>query len=74
MSLKSEYKKISVIDQEQEKEKFEVFPDISRLIIPFSVAFEKFNPPDIYNGKEPIPFNEKDLKFKEILIQEFLNY
>ena len=74
MSLKSEYKKISVIEQEQEKEKFEVFPDISRVIIPFSVAFEKFDPPDIYNGEELIPFNEKDLKFKEILIQEFLNH
>jgi len=62
----------NMIDVEQEFEVVEKFQDISRLIIPFSVAFKKFNPPDIYNGEELIPFDEKDLEFKEILIQEFL--
>ncbi|MHA2390428.1 MAG: hypothetical protein ACXAEX_00525 [Promethearchaeota archaeon] len=50
----------------------EQYPDISRLIIPFSIAFKKFSPPDIYDGEELIPFEEKDLEFKEILIHEFL--
>lgn len=52
--------------------KVEEFPDISRLIVPFSVAFKRYSPPDIYDGKELIPFKEKDLQFKEILINEFL--
>lgn len=69
-SLKVSDKKIT--DVEQEVEDLEKFPDISSLIIPFSVAFRKFNPPDIYNGEELIPFDDKDLEFKEILINEFL--
>ena len=70
LSLKVLGKKI--VDVEQEFEVVEKFPDISRLIIPFSIAFKKFNPPDIYNGEELIPFQEKDLEFKEIFIHEFL--
>ncbi|MFX1327686.1 MAG: hypothetical protein ACFE91_06010 [Promethearchaeota archaeon] len=46
--------------------------DISNLIIPFSVLFMKESPPDIYCGEEEIPFEEKDSKFKQILISEFL--
>ena len=61
-----------MVDAEQEIEVVEKFPDISRLIIPFSVAFKKLNPPDIYKGEELIPFQEKDLDFKEIFIHEFL--
>jgi len=63
-----------MVNVEQEIEVVEKFPDpdISRLIIPFSLAFKKFNPPDIYNGEEFIPFVEKDLEFKEIFIHEFL--
>jgi len=61
-----------MVNVEQEIEVVEKFPDISRLIIPFSVAFKKFNSPDIYNGEELIPFEEKDLEFKEIFIHEFL--
>ncbi len=74
MSLKVEYKKIGDLDQDQEVEKFEFFPDLSRLVIPFSVAFGKDDSPDIYNGEELIPFKKKDLIFKEILINEFLDY
>lgn len=70
LSLKVLGKKM--VDVEQEFEVVEIFPDISRLVVPFSVAFKKFNPPDIYNGEELIPFQEKDLDFKEIFIQEFL--
>ncbi|MBA7547724.1 hypothetical protein ES705_40160 [subsurface metagenome] len=69
LSLKILDKKM--VDLEQEFEVVEKFR-ISRLIIPFSVAFKKFNPPDIYNGEELIPFEEKDLEFKEIFIHEFL--
>ena len=72
LSLKVLGKKIVDVDVEQEIEVVEKFPDISRLIIPFSIAFKKFNPPDIYNGEELIPFVEKDLEFKEIFIHEFL--
>jgi len=70
LSLKVSDKNLA--DLVQEIEDIEKFPDISSLIIPFSVAFKKFNPPDIYNGEEIIPFDEKDLLFKEILINEFL--
>ena len=73
MSLKAEFKKIDILDQGHVFEKIEFFPNISYLIIPFSVAFEKNEPPDIYNGEELIPFKEKDLDFKDILIHEFLN-
>jgi hypothetical protein len=74
LSLKIDYKKISDIEHDQEVENSEVFPDISRLVVPFSVAFGNNDPPDIYNGEELIPFKKKDLIFKEILIKEFLNY
>ncbi|MFW9877385.1 MAG: hypothetical protein ACFFG0_30215 [Candidatus Thorarchaeota archaeon] len=70
LSLKESDKKIGEV--EEQIEDIEIFPDISNLIIPFYVAFKKFNPPDIYNGEELIPFDEKDLEFKEILINEFL--
>lgn len=73
LSLKTEYKKIGILDQEQEFEIMEFFPNIAHLIIPFSVAFEKNDPPDVNDGEELIPFKEKDLEFKEILIHEFLN-
>ncbi|MFX1376965.1 MAG: hypothetical protein ACFFA0_14260 [Promethearchaeota archaeon] len=70
MSLKILDKEIVYANQETEV--VENFPDISELIIPFSVAFKNFSPPDIYNGDELIPFQEKDLEFKEILVYEFL--
>ncbi|MFX1278268.1 MAG: hypothetical protein ACFFA3_02555 [Promethearchaeota archaeon] len=70
MSLKITEKKIQ--DLEPETEIIENFPDISKLIIPFSVAFRSFGPSDIYTGEELIPFKEKEIEFKEILIHEFL--
>ena len=70
MSLKILEKKTE--DLEPEIEIGENFPDISKLIIPFSVAFKSFGPPDIYNGEELIPFEEKEIEYKEILIHEFL--
>jgi hypothetical protein len=71
LSLKVEYKKI--VDVEQEIEEIDVFHDISQLIIPFSVLFNNNHAPDIYTGEELIPFGEKNLKFQEILINEFIN-
>ena len=73
MSIKIIDKKIKIINNDEDSEIIEKFPDISNLIIPFSVAFKKFTPPDIYNGEEIIPFKEKDLEFKQILIHEFLS-
>ena len=71
MSLKVEYKK--VVKVVQEVEEADLVPDISQLIIPFSVAFNINHAPDIYTGEELIPFKERDLQFKELLINEFLN-
>ncbi len=73
MSIKIIDKKIKIINIDEEAVDNNNFPDISNLIIPFSVAFKKFTPPDIYDGKEMIPFKEKHLEFKEILIHEFLS-
>ncbi len=45
--------------------------NISDLAIPFSIVFKRNHSPDIYNGEENIDFNDKDIEFKEILINEF---
>ena len=45
--------------------------NISNLAIPFSIVFKRNFSPDIYNGEENIAFNDKDIEFKEILINEF---
>ncbi len=45
--------------------------NISNLSIPFSIVFKRNLSPDIYNGEENIAFNDKDIEFKEILINEF---
>ena len=50
---------------------FEDYPNISTLIIPFSAIIEHKTNPDIYTGKEKIPFKEKDSEFKQILLNEF---
>jgi len=71
LSLKVEYKKI--VGVEQEIEEVDGFKDISQLIIPFSVLFNNNHAPDIYSGEEIIPFSERNPKFQEILINEFLN-
>ena len=70
LSLRIIEKKIEELEPEMEI--VEDFPDISRLIIPFSVAFKSFGPPDIYTGEEIIPFEEKEIEYKEILVHEFL--
>ncbi|MHA1884448.1 MAG: hypothetical protein ACW96S_05310 [Promethearchaeota archaeon] len=63
-------KRITIENEEISDEKF---PDISKFIIPFNVVFNIFNPPDIYDGDEVIPFKEKDPEFQEILIHEFIS-
>ena len=70
LSLKVKYNKI--VEVEQEVEESDVFLDISRLIIPFSVAFNTNHTPDIYDGEELIPFEKKDSLFKKLLIDEFV--
>jgi len=47
--------------------------DISSFIIPFSAFFNENEFPDMYTGEELIPFKERDIEFKEILLNEFLN-
>ena len=71
MGLKVEHKKI--VEVGQEVEEVDVFIDMSRLIIPFSVAFNTNHTPDIYDGEELIPFEKQDSIFKKLLINEFLS-
>jgi len=71
MSLSVRSRKRIEIEKEEKIE--ENFPDISQFIISFDVVFKIFNPPDIYDGDEVIPFKEKDPEFREILIHEFLS-
>ncbi|MFX1477353.1 MAG: hypothetical protein ACFFCI_04405 [Promethearchaeota archaeon] len=70
MSSKTINKNIVEIEDEDELE--EIFLDISKLVIPFSVIFNISHEPDIYTGTELIPFEQKESEFKEILICEFL--
>ena len=72
MSSKKKLNKIIILDLESNI--FEDSFNISSLIIPFSALFnENESPPDIYTGEELIPFWKRDMKFKEILLHEFLN-
>ena len=57
---------------ENDKDTLKDYLNISKLIIPFSIIFRNNSMPDIYSGKENIPFKERDSEFQEILIYEFL--
>ncbi|MBY9016550.1 MAG: hypothetical protein KGD68_12720 [Candidatus Lokiarchaeota archaeon] len=48
------------------------FFDLSSAIIPFSDLFQKCPCLDVYAGMENIPFEERDLEYKKILLTEFL--
>lgn len=53
----------------------EVYEDglkLMNLSILFSMVFKKNHTPDIYDGEEIISFDNRDIKFKEILMNEFL--
>lgn len=57
------------------KPELKIFEDekkVMNLSIPFSIMFKKNQTPDIYNGEEIISFDNRDLEFKEILMNEFL--
>lgn len=47
--------------------------DISQLVIPFSKLNRNYKIPDVYSGREKIPFRERDPEYKKILRQEFVN-
>lgn len=47
--------------------------EISEIVIPFSRLFRNYELPDIYSGKEKIPFKKRDPEYKMILKQEFSN-
>jgi hypothetical protein len=48
------------------------FLDISLAVIPYSDLFQKRSGLDLYAGLENIPFEERDLEYKKILLAEFL--
>ena len=57
------------------KPELEIFEDshiFMSLSIPFSILFRKNHTPDIYDGEEIISFDNRDMEFKEILLNEFL--
>jgi len=47
------------------------FFDLSRSIVPFSELFLKYPRLDVYTGRENIPFEDRDLEYKKILLTEF---
>ena len=62
----------TLIEKIQNVENNELVLDKSRLAIPFSIVFQNEVTPDIYTGEEIISFDERDLEFKQILMNEFL--
>ena len=67
-------RKIEKVYQETEKffeGKIEKDISISHLVIPFSKFKRNYKIPDIYSGKEKIPFVDRDPDYKTILKQEF---
>jgi len=44
----------------------------SNVVIPFSDFFHKIEFLDVYSGVENIPFEERALEYKKILLTEFL--
>jgi len=50
----------------------DAFFNLSRAIIPFSDLFQKCPRLDLYAGMENIPFEERELEYKKILLSEFL--
>ncbi len=48
------------------------FLDISCAVVPFSDIIQIFPRLDVYTGMENIPFEERDLEYKKILLTEFL--
>ncbi|MHA1235090.1 MAG: hypothetical protein ACTSQL_08405 [Promethearchaeota archaeon] len=47
------------------------FFDLSCAIVPFSDLLQKSPRLDVYTGMENIPFEERDLEYKNILLAEF---
>jgi len=71
---------ISTIDENKEKmlENLndidpEIYYNLSNLVIPFSKFYKKESSPDIYTGKESIPFCEGDSSSNQINKIEGLN-
>ena len=48
------------------------FFDLTCAVIPFSELFQKYPRSDVYTGMENIPFEERNLEYKKILLTEFL--
>lgn len=67
-SVRKEKNNHIIIDIEDERN-FEQI--ISEAILPFSEVIRKIKSPDIYTGKEKIPFNERHPNFKSLMRIEF---
>lgn len=49
------------------------FPDVSRLLTPFTSIGDIEKPRFLYDGTEEIPFKERHPEYQEIFINEFLS-
>ena len=72
MSLEIIEKKNPVPNEHIYLEPNDDFFDLSCAIIPFSDLIQKNSLLDLYTGRENIPFEERDLEYKNILLTEFL--
>ena len=56
------------------KEKFDDdgYINYPNVVVPFSDFFHKIELLDLYSGVEDIPFEERALEYKKILLTEFL--
>jgi hypothetical protein len=46
--------------------------ELSEIVIPFREFITRRESEDIYNGEENIPFFDREVEFRNILISEFL--
>jgi hypothetical protein len=69
LSLEIIEKKPSIL---KDKINDEDYFNYSNVVIPFSDFFHKIEFLDVYSGGENIPFEERDLEYKKILLTEFL--
>ena len=47
--------------------------ELSEVIVSFKELFSNIEAVDIYSGKEEIPFQEKHIEFKQIMVSEFID-
>ena len=75
MNKKEEIKKMSSNTSESKvrgKKILRLDGELSEIIIPFKDLINKIPSLDIYTGEENIPFSEKEIEYRKILLSEFL--